>query len=90
MPDKTTVPTHMTTKQAKDFFAQLVADQATLERIPLSDVETRMMYFTESGLASCENPIELDAEFEEQYDTEEYELKISRLLHDALYRMVTP
>lgn len=46
-----------------------------------------MMYFTESDPASCDNPIDLNAEFEKQYDTEEYELKISRLLHHAYKRL---
>jgi hypothetical protein len=77
----------MNTKQAKDFLVQQAAEQAALENVPLSDVETRMMYFTESDLASCPNPIELNHEFEAQYETAEYEAKISRLLHHAYDRL---
>jgi hypothetical protein len=77
----------MTTKEAKDFLVQQVAGQAALEKVSVSDLEKRMMYFTETDPASCENPIDLNTEFEEQYDTEEYELKISGLLHRAHKRV---
>jgi hypothetical protein len=77
----------MNTKQAKDFLVQQAAEQAALENVSLSDLEKRMMYFTESDPASCDNPIDLNGEFEEQYDTEEYEVKISRLLRNAYKRL---
>ena len=77
----------MNTKQAKDFLVQQTAEQAVLENVPLSDLEKRMMYFTESDPASCDNPIDLNGAFEERYDTEEYEPKISRLLHHAYKRL---
>jgi hypothetical protein len=77
----------MNTRQAKDFLAQQAADQAALEKIPFSDLEKRMMYFTESDPSSCGNPIDLNADFEKQYDTKEYEPKISRLLHHSYTRL---
>ena len=77
----------MNTKQAKEFLVQQAAEQAALENVPLSDLEKRMMYFTESDAASCANPLDLNSEFEEQYDTEEYEGKISQLLHHAYKRL---
>src|SRR5260370_17878982 len=77
----------LNTKQAKDFLLQQTVEQAALENVPLADVEKRMMYFTESDASSCENPIELTDEFEAQYETKEYETKISRLLHHAYKRL---
>jgi len=77
----------MDTKQAKDFLVQQTAEQSSLENVPLNDLEKRMIYFTESDPTSCENPIELNDEFEGQYDTGEYEVKISRLLHHAYKRL---
>ena len=77
----------MDTKQAKDFLADQAAQQAALDRNPLSDVERRMMYFTESDPASCDNPISLNDEFEEKYDAVEYEEKMSRLLSRAYKRL---
>ena len=75
------------TKEAKDFLVQQTAEQAALEGVSLSDVEKRMMYFTESDVTSCSNPIELNEEFEAQYDTPEYEAKMSRLLHHGYERL---
>jgi hypothetical protein len=68
----------MKTKQAKDFLVQQAGEQAARENVPLSDVEKRMMYFTESDATSCDSPLKLNDEFEAQYDTTEYEAKISR------------
>jgi hypothetical protein len=77
----------MNTKEAKDFLLQESAEQAVLENVSLSDVERRMMYFTENDPASCDNPLELNQEFEAQYDTVEYEAKMSLLLDHAYDRL---
>jgi hypothetical protein len=71
--------------EAKDFLVQQTAEQAAMENIPLSDLEKRMMYFTETG-EMRENAIELNDAFEAEYDTEEYEGKISKLLRHARAR----
>jgi hypothetical protein len=77
----------MKTRQAKDFLVQQTTEQATREDIPLSDIEKKMMYFTESDTGSCDDPVKLNDEFEAQYETAEYEAKISRLLHHAYNRL---
>jgi hypothetical protein len=77
----------MKTKQAKDFIVQQTTEQATLENMSLSDIEKKMMYFTESDATSCDNPVELNDEFEAQCDAAEYEAKISRLLHHSYTRL---
>lgn len=77
----------MNTREAKDFLVEQAAEQAALEKESLSDVEKRMMYFTEGDPSSCDNPIDLNDEFEAQYDTAEYEAKVSRLLHHAYARL---
>jgi len=48
----------MRVREAKDFLVAQTAEQAALEGMPLSDVEKRMMYFTESGYVP-EDPIKL-------------------------------
>jgi hypothetical protein len=78
----------MDTKQAKDFLVEQTAKQAALENVPLSDLEKRIMYFTESEDAA-EDPIALNGEFEEQFDSDEFEVKISRLLQHAHKRVRT-
>ena len=77
----------MNTKEAKDYLVQQTANQAALEGVPLSDLEKRMMYFTESDATSCDDPIQLNQEFEAQYDTAEYEAKVSGLLHSSYERL---
>jgi hypothetical protein len=72
--------------EAKDFLVQQTADQAQREGIALSDLEKRMMYFTE-GPDATENPISLNEEFEAQYNTAEYETKIARLMDHAYRRL---
>ncbi len=61
--------------------------QAALENVPLSELEKRMMYFVENDPSSCENPLQLNDDFEAQYDTPEYEDKIGELLHHAYKRL---
>jgi hypothetical protein len=80
-----TIPA-MKVREAKDFLVAQTAEQAALEGVPLSDLEKRMMYFTESGYVP-EDPTKLNDEFEAEYDTEEYEAKISRLLHNSYQRL---
>jgi hypothetical protein len=76
----------MQAREAKDFLVAQTAEQAAREGVPLSDLEKRMMYFTESGYVP-EDPIKLNDEFEAEHDTAEYEAKISRLLHHAYKRL---
>jgi hypothetical protein len=76
----------MQVREAKDFLVTQTAEQAALEGVPLSDLEKRMMYFTE-GPDAVEDPVKLNDEFEAQYDSEEYESKIARLLHHAQARV---
>jgi hypothetical protein len=72
--------------EAKDFLVQQTAEQAALENVPLSDLEKRMMYFTETD--ECpEDPIALNDAFEAAYDPDEYEAKVSKLMHHAYQRV---
>jgi hypothetical protein len=72
----------MLVNEAKDFLVRQTAEQAEREGVSLSELEKRMMYFTESEDA-VEDPIALNEEFEAQYDTAEYESKIAGLLGRA-------
>lgn len=76
----------MQVNEAKDFLVRQTAEQAEREGVSLSDLEKRMMYFTESEDA-VENPIALNEEFEAQYDMAEYESKIAGLLGRAYNRL---
>jgi len=76
----------MDVRAAKDFLVEQTTQQASLERAPLSDLEKRMMYFTESSDAA-EDPVKLNEEFESQRNSDEYEKKVSLLLADAYKRI---
>ncbi len=76
----------MKVREAKDFLVAQTAEQAALEGVPLSDLEKRMMYFTE-GKDAPEDPTVLNDEFEAQYDATKYEKKISRLMRQAYKRL---
>jgi hypothetical protein len=80
-PTRPAIP-RVNTLEAKDFLVNQTAQQAAIDGVPLSDLEKRMMYFSESD-DSCEDPIALNTEFEAQYNSEEYEPKIARLLKNA-------
>jgi hypothetical protein len=75
----------MKVREAKDFLVAQTAEQAALEGVPLSDLEKRMMYFTENE-EMPEDPLKLNDEFEAQFDSDEYEIKVSFLLHHAYAR----
>ncbi len=76
----------MRVREAKDFLVAQTAEQAVLEDMPLSDLEKRMMYFTE-GPGAIEDPATLNEEFEAQYDMAQYEKRISRLMGHAYKRI---
>jgi hypothetical protein len=73
-------------REAKDFLVGQTAEQARLDGVPLSELEKRMMYFTE-GPGALEDPAKLNEEFEAEYDNEEFEKKISRLMGHAHARL---
>jgi hypothetical protein len=77
----------MNNEDAKDYLAGQSAQRAVLDHIPFSDLEKRTLYLTESDRASCSDPFGLNDEFEEKYDTPEYEAKMSKLLHRAYQRL---
>src|SRR5258707_12900645 len=76
----------MNPQQAKDYLASQVMEQAKLEGVPFSDLERRMLYFTESPEAVADL-VALNEEFDKVYSTEEYEPKVTRLLENAHARL---
>jgi hypothetical protein len=76
----------MRVQEAKDFLVQEIATEAQMEGTPLSELERRMLYFTESDDAD-EDPVALNEQFTPQYDSAGYEKKISLLVAHA-YRKI--
>ena len=77
----TTVPTFQTERQAKEYLVERIVAEARREQVPLSEIERKMLYFTESGW-TLPNILEVNAEFERDYDNEEYEQKIAGLVRE--------
>jgi hypothetical protein len=67
---------------AKQFLISRVIEEADFERIRLSDVEKKMLHFTEVG-PSLPDIFEVNEEFERTCDADEYEDKIANLLKRA-------
>ncbi len=67
---------------AKQFFISKVIAEAEFEHVSLSEIEKKMLYFTEAH-PSLPDIYEVNAEFERDYDSDEYETKIAGLLKNA-------
>jgi hypothetical protein len=66
-------------REAKDFLAARIATEAASEGIPLSEIERKMLYFSETDWTLPEMSA-VSAEFDRDYDEHRYEQKISVLV----------
>ena len=67
------------TREAKEYLIERILTQAKREEIPLSDLERKMLYFTETAW-TLPDMEKVSSEFDEQYDQDEYEAKIAALV----------
>jgi hypothetical protein len=72
-------------QRAKEFLISRVVEEAQRENVPLSEIERKMLYFTETE-ETLPDIYEVNAEFDSKYDGAEYEKKIAGLLRNALRR----
>jgi hypothetical protein len=75
----------MESVDAKQFLITRVIEEGEVEQVRLSDVEKKMLSFTET-YPSLPDIYEVNAEFERDYDSDEYEAKIAGLLKRARER----
>ncbi|MGD0569723.1 MAG: hypothetical protein ABSA78_15090 [Candidatus Sulfotelmatobacter sp.] len=75
----------MESTTAKQFLISRVIEEAEVEQVNLSDVEKKMLYFTEVS-PSLPDIYEVNAEFERDYNSDEYEAKVVSLLRNARER----
>jgi hypothetical protein len=68
-------------KQAKEYLIGRIVAEAGREGIVLSEVERKMLYFSETDW-TLPGILDVNAEFERDYDNEEYEEKIDALVRD--------
>jgi hypothetical protein len=73
-------------REAKEFLISQIVEEAQRENVPFSEVERKMLYFTESGwtLPDIEKANE---DFDREYDQAEYERKVAKLVKKADQRL---
>ena len=69
-------------REAKEFLISQIVEEAQRENIPLSEVERKMLYFTESGW-TLPDIMKVNEDFDREYDQDEYEHKIAKLVTKA-------
>ncbi len=74
-----------TIREAKEYLAGKITEEAEREGAPLSEVERKMIYFTETGW-TLPDMMAVSAEFDRDYDQDEYEWKIGGLVGRFLAR----
>jgi len=69
-------------RDAKEFLVSKIVEEAQRESAPLSEVERKMLYFTENYW-TLPDMMEVNEAFDRDYDTAEYEKKIAQLARHA-------
>jgi hypothetical protein len=69
-------------REAKEFLISRIVAEAKNENTPLSEVERKMLYYTESGW-TLPDMTEVAEKFDGEYDQSKYEKKIARLIRKA-------
>lgn len=69
-------------QEAKEFLIAKIVSEAQCENIPLSEVERKMLYFTETGW-TLPDIVKVAEDFEREYDQDQYEQKIAKLVANA-------
>jgi hypothetical protein len=72
-------------QRAKEFLISQVVEEAQRENVSLSEVERKMLYFTETE-ETLPDIYEVNAQFDREYDGARYEKKIAGLLRNAFRR----
>jgi len=68
-----------TIREAKEYLAGKIVEEAERQGAPLTEVERKMLYFTETGW-TLPDMMAVSAEFDRDYDQDEYERRIGGLV----------
>jgi hypothetical protein len=71
-----------TGREAKEFLISKIVAEAQHENAPLSEIERKMLYFTESGW-TLPDIMKVSEDFDREYDQDKYEQKIAKLVTKA-------
>jgi hypothetical protein len=85
-PCQCTIAGHMgrfrSAREAKEFLVARIVDEAKLESVSLSEIERKMLYFSETYW-TLPDIMHVNEEFDREYDQDEYEKKITHLVIKA-------
>jgi hypothetical protein len=73
-------------RKAKEFVIRLIASEADREGAPLSELERKMLYFSENGW-TIPGMAETAQRFESEYDSGQYEKKMAALIKKLQKRL---
>ena len=73
--------TFATARDAKEFLVTRIVAESQREGVPLSEVERKMLYFSETAW-TLPDIAEVDDAFDREYSQAEYEEKIGKLIRD--------
>jgi hypothetical protein len=77
--EKQAVQAFATSREAKEFLVDRILSQANRDGIALSEVEKKMLYFSETAW-TLPDIANASAEFDRDYNQDEYEAKIAKLV----------
>jgi hypothetical protein len=69
-------------REAKEFLISELVAEAQRENVPLSEVERKMLYFTESGW-TLPDIMKVSEDFDREYNQDKYEQKLATLVTKA-------
>lgn len=73
-------------REAEEFLISRIVAEAQRENVPLSEIERKMLYFSETAW-TLPDIMEVNAEFDRQYDQTKYEKKIAHLIGNETKRL---
>src|ERR1700685_3367772 len=73
-------------REAKEFLVSELVAEADREGVPLSEIERKMLYFSETGW-TLPDIMQVNEEFDSKYNQKSYETKIERLVRHAAKRL---
>jgi hypothetical protein len=72
-------------REAKEFLVSKIVEEAQREGVPLSEVERKMLYFSETHW-TLPDMMEVNEAFDREYDQQQYEKKIAQFVRHARAR----
>jgi hypothetical protein len=80
------MPRFATARAAKEFLVSQIVEEAERENVPLSDVERKMLYFSETAW-TLPDIMDVNDQFARECDQATYEKKIASLIRNAVKRI---